>query len=167
MTERAMLQATSEVLRMPQRGLRGYALVGKGPCHLLLSDGAAVRAFVVGTDIAPRFECFSLAMEADEMPSGPVTAFVTPTGCLAMSVLLREEYIEPTAEEDVIGLLGQRPWMAQSAAKPGNVPLRAWASCLVAYGLLIEGANECLAVTAGWFPYDVEVTTDEVKSLSS
>ena len=91
MTERVMLQVTPDVLRMPQRGLRGYAQPGKGPCHLLLSDGASVTVFVVGTDIAPRFECFALAMEPDEMPSGPVTAFVTPTGHPAMSILLREE----------------------------------------------------------------------------
>lgn len=156
-----MLQATSEALRMLERGLRGYAFVEKGPCHLLLSDGEAVKVFAVGTDIAPRFECFSLAMEADEMPSGSVIDFVTPMGGRAMGVLLREEYIEPNAEEDAVGRLGQRPWMTQSAVKPGNVPLQAWASCLVAYGLLVEGVQERLAITAGWFPYDVEVTTDE------
>ena len=58
-------------------------------------------------------------------------------------------------------MLGQRPGMTHSAAKPGCVPLHAWASCLVAYGLLFEGANGRLAITADWFPYHIEATTDE------
>ena len=48
-------------------------------------------------------------------------------------------------------------------AKPGHVPQNALAACIVAYGLLIEGANHRLAIAANWFPYKLDATTDETR----
>ena len=100
-------------------------------------------------------------METSERFLGPVTAFVTPKGGTSMLVLLREEYTEPAAANDSLGFVGQRPGTMQTAAKPGHIPEHAVASCLVAHGLLIEGGRERLAVSAGWFPFETEVTTDK------
>jgi hypothetical protein len=127
----------------------------------LLSDGAFVSVFAVGTDVAPRFECFSLAVETRETFLGPVTAFATPRDGTAMSVLLREEYTEPAPANDSLGVVGQGPGTMQRAAKPGQILEHALACCLVAYGLLIEGGGERLAINAGWSPFEVESTTDE------
>jgi hypothetical protein len=149
------------------RGLTGYALANNGPyhnspCHLLLSDGSSVKVSVVGVDIAPRFECFSLAVDPDEAPPGSITAFATPKGCTTAFILIREEYIEPFTG-DPSELLGQLPAMEQKAAKVGHVPKHALASCLVAYGLLVEGIKGRLVVAADWFPFNIEATTDEVR----
>lgn len=161
MTKSAMLKCTSGTLRMLERGLTGYTLPSNGPCYLLLSDGSSVRVSVVGVDVAPRFECFALAMDADQAPTGPMTAFATPKGGTATSVLLREEYIEPFTG-DPSDPVGQPPATTQDAAKPGHAP-KCLASCLVAYGLLIEGAKGRLVVAADWFPYKIEATTDEAR----
>src|SRR5258706_14367617 len=147
MTKSVKLRATSETLRLLERGLTGYALADYCPCHLLLSDGSSVKVSVVGMDVAPRFECFSLALDVDRAPTESVTAFTTPRDATAISILLREEYIEPFTG-DPSDLVGQGNPTHQTAAKPGHVPKRALASCLVAHGLLIEGAKSRLAVVA-------------------
>jgi hypothetical protein len=156
-----MLRATLETLRLLERGLTGYALTDNGPCHLFLFDGSSVKVSVVGTDVAPKFECFSLALDVAKAPAESVTAFATPKDGTAISILFREEYIE-TFTGDSSHLVGQHP-MTQTAAKPGHVPKDALASCLVAYGLLIEGAKSRLAIVAGWLPFKIEATTDEAR----
>jgi hypothetical protein len=161
MTKSAMLRATLQTLRLLERGLTGYVLADNGPCHLLLSDGRSVKVSVVGTDVAWKFECFSLALDVDKTPTESVTAFATPRDGTAISILLREEYIEPFTG-DASGLVGQNP-MTQTAAKPGHVPKHALVSCLVAYGLLIEGARNRLVVVADWFPFKIEATTDDAR----
>lgn len=161
MTKSAMLRTTLETLRTIERRLTSYTLSRDGPCYLILSDDSSVRVSAVGTDVAPRFECFSLALDADKSPTGPVTAFAIPKDGAAISILLREEYIEPFIG-DPSDVVGQHP-TTQTAARPGHVPERAFASCLVAYGILIEGAKCRLAVVADWFPFKIEATTDEAR----
>jgi hypothetical protein len=161
MTKSALLRTTLETLRLLERGLTAYLLIDNGPCHLLLPDGISVKVSVAGTDIAPKFECFSLVLDVDKTPTESVTAFATPKDATAVSVLLREEYVAPFTG-DPSHLVGQRP-ITHAAAKPGHVPRDALASCLVAYGLLIEGARSRLAVVADWFPFKIEATTDETR----
>jgi hypothetical protein len=120
-----------------------------------------VEVSVVGNDIAPKFECFSLALSVQTPPGGPVTAFATRSGDAPFYVLLREEYVEPFVG-DATNLHGQ-PHSAQSAAKPGHVPGHASASCLVAYGMLIQGLEGRLAIVADWFPFRIGVTSDEAE----
>jgi hypothetical protein len=140
---------------MLDRGLTGYcAPTNNRPCHLLLSEDESLRVSVVATDVARRFECFSLALEIDKAPQGSATAFVTRKDDNATFVLIREEYTEPfTGDPSSLGLIGQPPTTAQQAARPGHVPAHALESCVVAFGLLIEGDEERLVVAAGWSPY--------------
>lgn len=148
-----------------EQGLIGYVFPSDGhfPCHLLGCDGRSVEVTVVGTDVAPRFECFSLALSVEKPPVGQVIAFATRSGAIPVCVLLREEYIEPfTGDASKLQLRGQ-PSNVQSASKPGEVPSHALASCLVAYGLLIEGLEGRLAVVADWFPFRISVTRDETE----
>jgi hypothetical protein len=156
----APFKTTSEVLRSLRHGLQGYILSKFGPCHLVLLDGHGVKISVVDTIVAPRFECFSLAVEADSEGIKSTVPFASPTGETEAFALIREEYVEPY-NEDTEGLVGSPPRTIQRAAIPGRVPSHALASCQVAYGLLIEGTSCRLMVAADWFPFKIEATIDE------
>jgi len=58
---------------------------------------------------------------------------------------------------------GRLPATIQKGVKPGHVPQHVLARCLVAYGLLLEGAHGRLAVAADWFPYNISATTDDTR----
>jgi hypothetical protein len=147
---------------MLECGVMGYCSPADDrPCHLLLSNNSFLKVSVFGTDVGPRFECFSLALDIARAPKEPVRAFKGRRSGTAASVLLREEYTEPFTG-DSSGLVGTPPTMTQTAIKPGHVPEQALASCVVAYGLLIAGDTERLIVAADWSPYKLDVTTDEV-----
>jgi len=157
MAIKAPLRVTAATLLSLERDLIGFAHTGDGECYFILSGDRAVRVTIVETDVAPKFECFSLALEMLGMPTGPMSPFLLPS-VKNVSVLLREEYVEPS-DDDHPGLVGAKPRFNQTGAKPGHVPKTAIESCLVAYGLLIEGGSDLL-IAADWFPYNIEVTTD-------
>ena len=159
-TQIALLKAKLEPLRALEQGIVGYAQKEHGPCRLILAGGTSVIVFVMGTDVGWRFECFSLAVEFDSPPELPLTSFAIPKENIAVSILVREEYSEPYIG-DRSQMLGTGPTMVQKAAKPGQVPSHASNSCLVAYGLLMSGPERQLAIVADWFPYNIEVATDE------
>jgi len=141
-------------------GVLGFTLDKFGACHLVLSSGSSLRVSVVDTAVAPRFECFSLALEMDVTEIKPSMPFASPASDAGAFILVREEYIEPYTG-DTEGLVGGAPRTIQRAARPGHVPVGALMSCQVAYGLLIEGIDGRLVVAADWFPFKIEATTDE------
>jgi hypothetical protein len=159
-TEIALMKAKLEPLRALEQGIVGYVQKEHGPCRLILDDGSVVVVFVTGTNVGWRFECFSLAVEFDSPPDSPVISFAILKENITVSILIREDYHEPHVG-DRSQMLGTGPAMVHRAAKPGQVPQHALNSCLVAYGLLISGAERRLAIVADWFPYNIEVTTDE------
>lgn len=126
-----------------------------GPCSLLLPNDTSLEVSVVGKDIAPKFECFSLALEIAEpaRPSAFLPFEIAPPA--VVSVLLREEYTEPFTG-DPSGLVGQNP-INQTATLPGLVPEHAFDRCLVAYGISIEGEKHALAIVADWQPFTIEI----------
>ncbi len=157
----ARLKTSLTTLKMLERGLTGYSCQDYRPCDLLLSDGKALRVSVVETYVAWKFECFSLALDIAAPATGPAIPFVTLGADTVTSILVREEYIEPY-NGDRSSLVGQDP-NVQQAVKPGHVPLSATMSCLVAYGIMIEGAESRLVVAADWSPFNIVATTDEIR----
>jgi hypothetical protein len=158
----ALLKASPEPLRALEQGLVGYAHKDKGPCRFLLADGTSVVVSVVGTDVGFRFECFSLAVEFGAAPNGPAVQLPVEKGSVTVSILLCEDYVEPFTG-DRSQLVGTGPTYVQYSVKPGQVPDRAVNSCLVAYGLLVEGPHTRLAVVADPFPYNIDVITDQTR----
>jgi len=154
-----LLRTSPKTLQALAGGVLGYAYLPFGPCSLLLPDDTSLEVSGVGKDIAPKFECFSLALEITEPARRSAFLPFEITRPAVVSVLLREEYTEPFTG-DPSGLVGQNP-ITQTAAPPGFVPEHAFESCLVAYGVVIEGAKHCLAVVADWAPYKIEVVTHQ------
>jgi hypothetical protein len=154
------LKSTLSTVALLEGGLVGYVCHNNGPCHLVLSDCRSIRVSVIGTDIAWRFECFSLALDVDASPTESITPFVTPEGATVISILVREEFVEPYTGDRSL-MVGQGPTLVQQARKPGQVPANATASCIVAYGMLLEGIGGRLLVAADWFPFNIIATTEE------
>jgi hypothetical protein len=159
LTRWAPLKTTSTVLRSLRGGIEGFTRSGFGSCRLALSTGRAVEISAVETLVAPRFECFSLAMQPDAMTVNVTVPFKSSADAEA-SILIREEYVE-AYDGDATRLVGSAPRTIQKATVPGHVPAHALMSCQTAYGLLIEGAGGRLLVAADWAPFNVVVTTDE------
>lgn len=154
-----LLRAEVDVLRALDAGVQAYSIGRKGfPRNLVLRDGRLVEVSVVATDVAPKFECFSLSLSFADLERLPT---IQCEG-LAMSVLLREEYVKPfDGNPQDYGYVGSGPGYTQAAAKPGKAPSSALATCLVAYGLLFVGGAGRLVVAVDWFPFNIDMTTDE------
>jgi len=176
------LDVPPAILSRIEDGVQGYALTQRGRrLWLFPVEGDAIKIEAFGTDIAPKFECFALALDAMPAevawwPWRRVRTLRTAQGreCVDASrrcafrkgaydaaVLTREEYIQPF-EGDASGLVGRNP-VGQSAAKPGRAPLEASGKCRVEYGILLRSQSEVLAVCADWFPLRLDVATDLVQ----
>jgi hypothetical protein len=159
----ARLKTEPETLRKLNAGLAGY-IANDDSCHLFLADGVTVRIAAYGNSPTEDLECFSLALETLKVAPPSVAGFQAWEGKGAISVLLREEYLRPLTG-DRTGVVGSNP-KSQVAVRPGNVPKSALASCLVAFGLLVEGDEERLVIAADWFPLKIDTTTDEARIVA-
>ncbi|HWA51389.1 MAG TPA: hypothetical protein VG742_24175, partial [Dongiaceae bacterium] len=113
----------------------------------------------VDTQVAPRFECFSLKIEPEDAAidvACSLPSLVDPE----VSVLIREEYIEPYSG-DATGLVGGPPRTIQQATVPGRTPVGALMSCRVAFGVLWKSIGGKLVAAADWAPFNVRVTADK------
>jgi hypothetical protein len=93
-------------------------------------------------------------------PQPPAEFQPWPFRSWRVEVLRRAEYI--VEDVDVGPTVGEHPNF-QTAARPGEVPAQAAASCEVAVGLLFTGQGGRLLIGVGWGPGYLVVTQERAE----
>jgi len=127
-------------------------------CRLRSGDNL-VEVNVHSLDVAPLFEVFALDLRIAPLSDAEFGGWREwPLDSWIVAILTREEFVEPgNPATPRLGELGYE----QSAARPGLVPERAVASCIVDVGLLFTGElGQRVIVAADRFPHNVLITND-------
>jgi hypothetical protein len=114
---------------------------------------------VIPPDMPEPFRSFMSTRPPE--PVAPEVFDNWPLATQRVEVLRRAEFI--VEDVDVGPTVGDNP-IVQSAARPGQVPKEASASCEVAVGLLFHGqGNERLLLAADWLPMTLMMTQEAGK----